>query len=349
VFLDKASSLCHGTKAKWVPKCFVRKKAGYIFHKRPKIIRLVSPAKVNLGLQIVGRRSDGYHLLESLFWPIDFADTLEVKARDPEEPLKVEANWERSAPRQSQAIPSATENLVYAASARAGITSGLHVQIQKRIPMGAGLGGGSSNAGTFLQFLIANKGLSLSDARRIAIQTGADVPFFLVSAPSWVEGIGDQSRLVAIRPEITESLHFVLAIPDFPTLTPAVFERYRKGTKPFAAPSKRDWAQDLGWSELKEYLATSRNCLQSVACESYPFLAEVLKAFDKTSPLQASLSGTGSTCFGVYDSKSDAQKAAQVLTETFRKRQCSIVMARTHSGARVGTALEEFRHGDHRG
>lgn len=308
----------------------MNKKAGYILHTRPKIASLVSPAKLNLGLQIVGRRNDGYHLLESLFWPIEFADTLEIEAQEPGEPLRVSAQWNPSAPRQSEQIPLGSGNLVYSASARAGVLDGLHVHIKKQIPLGAGLGGGSSNAGTFLRFLMARHALSFPEAKRIAVETGADVPFFLESAPSWVQGIGEKSRLVSVNPEVTKNLRFVLAIPHFATLTPLVFEKYRHEAKPFAAPSQRDWGQELGWAELREYLATSQNCLESVACASYPFLAEVLTAIGKTGALRASLSGTGSTCFGVYDSETTAIKASQVLTDTFRKQNCSIVVTRTH-------------------
>ena len=103
----------------------------------------------------MGRRPDGYHLIESLFWPLDFADELHLSESST---LAVSARWQDSAPRQSPGLPQERENLVYRAAEQALGKSGVKIEIRKRIPMGSGLGGGSSNAGSLLRHLVESGG-----------------------------------------------------------------------------------------------------------------------------------------------------------------------------------------------
>lgn len=156
--------------------------------------RLRSPAKINVGLKIVGRRADGYHLIESLFWPLDFAD--EILFSESAAPA-VDMKWTQDVScdhTPTPSLPESKDNLAMEAWQRANPSTSKRISIQKRIPMGAGLGGGSSNAGTVLRYLVGNSLLSCEAAQRIAPQLGADVPFFLNPKPALVTGIGEQIR-----------------------------------------------------------------------------------------------------------------------------------------------------------
>ncbi len=147
---------------------------------------LPAPAKLNLFLHVTGRRPDGYHLLQSLFVPIDWADTLHLERRSDGRLLRHDLG------------PALPEDDLCLRAARAlqqasGCTLGADISIDKQVPWGAGLGGGSSDAATVLLGLNRLWGLGWSRERLIALGTplGADIPFFLGSGPAWVEGIGE--------------------------------------------------------------------------------------------------------------------------------------------------------------
>lgn len=146
-----------------------------------------APAKLNLFLHITGRRADGYHLLQSAMALIDWCDTLHFELRQPDvisrQDLGVSLPDEDLIVRAARALQAAT-----------GTTHGVHIQVDKRIPSQAGLGGGSSDAASTLLALnqLWNLKLPLPDLARIALQLGADVPFFLFGGNAWVEGIGEK-------------------------------------------------------------------------------------------------------------------------------------------------------------
>lgn len=169
---------------------------------------LPAPAKLNLFLHVVGRRDDGYHLLQSVFVPIDWCDTLHLERRD-----------DGSLAREDLGEPLPTDDLCLRA-ARAlqqasGTTLGAVVRIVKRIPSGAGMGGGSSDAATVLLGLNRLWGLGWSRRRlaRLALGLGADVPFFVHGAPAWVEGIGERITPIPLPAQAYAVVKPVAALP----------------------------------------------------------------------------------------------------------------------------------------
>ena len=174
---------------------------------------LPAPAKLNLFLHVVGKRPDGYHLLESLFVPIDWADTLHLERRDDgalrrhdlSEPLPDDDLCLRAA----RALQQAT-----------GCALGADIHIDKQVPSGAGMGGGSSDAATVLIGLNRLWGLNLGRPALMAIgqRLGADVPFFLGTGPAWVTGIGEQ-----LSPLALPSLRFAVVKPADSLPTVAIF------------------------------------------------------------------------------------------------------------------------------
>ncbi len=177
-------------------------------------LRLPAPAKLNLFLHVTGRRADGYHLLESVFVPIDLADTVTLACRDDGAIRLVDA---------PPGLDERTELCCRAARAlrdATGCKPGVDIRVQKRIPQGAGLGGGSSDAATTLLGL--NQLWALHQSRealqQVAMGIGADVPFFVFGRPALVRGIGE--RLLAVTAPATD---YVLAFPAVGVATASVF------------------------------------------------------------------------------------------------------------------------------
>jgi 4-diphosphocytidyl-2-C-methyl-D-erythritol kinase len=301
-----------------------------ILHTRQKTTCLPSPAKLNLGLRVVGRRADGYHLIESLFWPLAFGDELWVKG---EGPLKVEAAWEPDAPRKLPPAPQGEENLVFRAVERTlGPQAPLSIEIRKRIPLGAGLGGGSSNAGVLIKYLVDTGKVAPQEGERAALSLGADVPFFLGCRPTWVSGIGENRHALEVHADVRESLSFLLIVPPKETPTPVVFAKFRQLGVPFAPSRPLPPGRPLNWKGLERHLSEAENSLQGVAAMEYPLLADILSRLAKLPTLYSGLSGTGSTCFAVFRDLATAQECAQDLQSFCRKSDCKSITTRTFVG-----------------
>ncbi|MEY2874892.1 MAG: hypothetical protein RLZZ373_2263 [Pseudomonadota bacterium] len=169
---------------------------------------LPAPAKLNLFLHVVGRRPDGYHLLQSVFTLIDWCDTLHVERR---------ADGKISREDLGPALPDddLCTRAARALQAASGVTQGAHIAIDKQVPWGAGLGGGSSDAATTLIALNRLWGLHWPRARllELGLQLGADVPFFIGGQDAWVEGVGEQLTPIDLPPAAYAVLKPPVAVP----------------------------------------------------------------------------------------------------------------------------------------
>ena len=195
--------------------------------------RWLAPAKVNLGLRVVGLRDDGYHLLESLFVPLDLMDRVRVSV---ESSPRVEVGLQLTG--ATVDLPAAHENLAVQA-ARAclgatGQTARVEIALDKRIPIGAGLGGGSSDAAAALRALdaIFANAIARRDLAALALRLGADVPFFLDPRPAWVTGIGERIEPI----DDLAPLDLVLVTPLPALSTAEVFRTYDAALTPAAPP-----------------------------------------------------------------------------------------------------------------
>ena len=267
---------------------------------------LLAPAKINLTLQILGRRPDGYHELESL---VAFAGTGDRLLVEPAEELIFEV----TGPFAGQLAHATGDNLVLAATRllaqAAGIQPRVRLQLTKNLPVGAGLGGGSADAAAVLQALRALWGLSFSPdfLASLALPLGADLPVCLYGRPALMRGIG--ARLTPAPP--LPPLWLVLVNPGESLATGCVYQA-RQG--PFSRPS--DW-----WScELPDAATAARllrakpNDLQAPACGLCPSIGLVLAALEKSPAcLLARMSGSGASCFGLYGREEEAQAAAARL------------------------------------
>lgn len=265
-----------------------------------------APAKVNLTLHLLGKRADGYHLLDSLVVFAGVGDQLQVA---PADRLVLDENGPGAG-----TMGASEDNLVLRA-ARLLIetcTPDLRAQIrlEKRLPVAAGLGGGSSDAAAALIALDAlwDCGLEAEELQRLGAAVGADVPVCLYGRPAWVGGIGETLDAA----EEVPPAWFVLVNPGVSLSTASVF-RARSG----------GFSEALRWQRppgdaaaLAAWLEEGRNDLQAPACALEPAIPAVLEALGATPDcLLARMSGSGATCFGLYADESEARHAASLLTE----------------------------------
>ncbi|MGE0747516.1 MAG: 4-(cytidine 5'-diphospho)-2-C-methyl-D-erythritol kinase [Rhodospirillales bacterium] len=263
-----------------------------------------APAKVNLFLEIVGRRADGYHLLQSLVAFADVADVVRVRPSD-DLGLAIDGPF-------GAGLAAEPDNLVLRAARglaeATGCTRGATIALTKNIPVAAGLGGGSADAAAALTALAALWGVRLPDAARdrIALALGADVPVCLFGRPALVGGIGEA---IAPAPALPP-LGAVLVNPRIPVPTAAVFKA-RSG--PFSP--LQDFAPPAGdGAGFAAALDRRRNDLAAPAVAVAPVIAGVLDTIAATRGcLLARLSGSGATCFGLYGDTRAAESAAAAI------------------------------------
>ena len=258
-------------------------------------------AKVNLWLKVVGRRSDGYHLLDSLVAFVDLADTLEVRPSD-------RLSLELSGPRVAD-LAGESDNLVLKAARllaeRAGVAPHASIRLAKHIPVAAGLGGGSADAAATLRALsdLWRVALPEEELFDLAASLGADVPMCLAGRTALVSGIGEHLQPAPALPPAS----ILLVNPGIALATREVFEA-RRGSFSTPLPVMQPW-RDL--PEFVAALAERGNDLSGAAISLRPAIAEVLAFLRHSAGARyAAMSGSGATCFALYDSPDAAQSAA---------------------------------------
>jgi len=263
----------------------------------------ISHAKINLGLQVLNKRDDGYHNLHSLFVEIDLDDTLVFTPSD-EFHLTI-------AGRESMEIPLDESNLITKAyklirSKVENISMEYDIHLKKKIPMGSGLGGGSSNAATVLTALNQLWALNLAsdDLENMGKSLGADIPFFIRGGLQLVEGIGD--ILSFVNPEPLKNMKFLLVFSPIHISTPWAYKALNKTLQPDKSrPKFAPLSIVMNW-ELFE------NDFERVIHETYPEIRETKARLQNAGALYVGLSGSGSTVFGVFD---NLQKAKSILEQ----------------------------------
>jgi 4-diphosphocytidyl-2-C-methyl-D-erythritol kinase len=260
-------------------------------------------AKINLFLRITGRRADGYHELDSVFLPLSLADEIRLEIRAANEPsVTVSCNLPELARSKNNLAASAARSFM----SEFDLFAGVSIDLKKHIRIGAGLGGGSSDAATVLCMMAASAQLTdeeaMSKLRRVALSLGADVPFFLDPRPSRVTGIGE--RIVAL--EGVPSLPIVIAVPPFEVSTAAIFRALEPAGWSGAAPDEHIAAIARG--EISPELLV--NDLAPVAIAQFPEIRRLKALLEDSGARAAQMSGSGGAVFGVFDSIEEAESAA---------------------------------------
>lgn len=249
-----------------------------------------APAKLNLFLHVTGRRADGYHLLQSVFQLIDLADLLHFTLREDGEIMRI--NDVPGVPQESDLCVRAGRVLQFAARKRGLTVPGASIRIDKHIPIGGGLGGGSSDAATTLLALndLWQCGFTRAELRQMGLSLGADVPFFLLGQNAFVEGIGEQ-----LTPLITNDSWFVVIHPGVAVPTPAIFNAadLTRDTKAVRMSNFSDSPKNFG-----------KNDLQEVAMKAFPAVADAIKWLSHFG--EARMTGSGACVFGCFETESDA-------------------------------------------
>lgn len=252
-----------------------------------------APAKLNLFLHVVGRRADGYHLLQSVFVLVDRCDAIRIRVRSDGAIARVN---------ELAGVPSEQDLAIRAARALKELTGtpmGADIEIEKRIPMGGGLGGGSSDAATVLLALDRLWATRVGDEalRGVGASLGADIPFFLFGRNAWVEGIGE--RLVPI--EVPARWYAVL-VPPVPVATASIF----------AAPELTRNTEALKMEDFSAHAGEGfHNDLEGVVFGRYPVVREHFEWLRARG--RARMTGSGSCLFAAYDDREEAQRVIDEL------------------------------------
>ena len=259
-----------------------------------------APAKLNLFLHVLGRRPDGYHLLQTAFVLLDYGDTLRLRVRADGRIVRIH--------------PLAGVDAEHDLSVRAarllqretGCKLGADIELLKRLPMGGGLGGGSSDAATVLIVLnrLWGTGLQRERLQQLALTLGADVPVFVFGRSAFAEGVGEVLTPLTISPA-----YYLVLIPPLTVPTAEVF----------SAPELTRDTIPIKMSDFAE--GAGHNDLQPVVCGRYPVVAEHLawlKRFGDARFGDARMTGSGACVFAPFPSRQAAQAAAAELPPTMR-------------------------------
>ena len=259
-------------------------------------ISFSAPAKLNLMLHVVGRRADGYHELQTVFQLIDLCDRIEISVRE---------DGAISRPKGPAGVPESEDLVVRAARALKEATDtplGAEITVKKSIPMGGGLGGGSSDAATTLLALdkLWKTGLSSEQIAAIGVKLGADVPVFVAGQSAWAEGVGEKLTPVTLG----AGSWYVIVFPGVAVPTAAVFQ---------AAELTRNSPP----TTMRGFLETGgRNDCEAVVRARFPAVAEALDWLARHGP--ARLTGTGSCVFAKFARVEDAERVAARVPDQWR-------------------------------
>lgn len=260
-------------------------------------------AKVNLWLNVVGRRDDGYHLLDSLVAFVDLADRVDAR---PADRLSLDLDGPLAGTLAGEA-----DNLVLKAARlladRAGVAPRAAIRLTKHVPVAAGLGGGSADAAAVLRELLDVWRVAMPEEELfdLAARLGADVPMCLAGRAAFVSGIGERLAWAPALPGCA----VLLVNPGVAMPTRDVFAA-RNGAFTPERSVPQPW-RDL--TELAGVLAARGNDLTAAAVSLAPVVGQVLEALGRSGAHHAAMSGSGATCFALYDSPELAQRAASVL------------------------------------
>lgn len=271
-----------------------------------------SYAKINLTLDILGKRADGYHDIKMVMQTVSLYDTVSVELPECESgKIFVETNL--------PFLPTGADNLAYKAAElfyrETGINGSAKITLNKHIPVGAGLAGGSSNCAVVLKALnkLYRADLSMYKLCEMGVRLGADVPYCLLGGTRLAEGIGEKLSPLPKMPPC----HILLVKPAFSISTKAVYEKIDNHSG-YRRPDTERVINGLQTGDLGEITAGMGNVLEEVSVSDHPVLSDVKKQLILLGAEAAQMSGSGPTVFGVFSDYSKALNAKKQLWGTYR-------------------------------
>lgn len=270
-------------------------------------IQLKALAKINLGLDVLRRREDGYHEVKMIMQTIALYDELEIR-RMKREGVQIKTNL--------YYLPVNENNLACRAAKllkdEFGIREGVFIRLKKKIPVAAGMAGGSSDAAAVLWGMNQMYGLGLSrqELMERGVRLGADVPYCIQRGTALAEGIGE--RLSALPP--MPKCWIVIAKPGISVSTRFVYENlHANDLKPEQHPDIDSMIEALRAKDLRLLSSRMENVLETVTVPAHPIIEEIRTTLLRAGALGARMSGSGPTVFGVFDSQADARRALQAM------------------------------------
>ena len=278
-------------------------------------LHLNSPAKVNLRLDILRRRKDGYHELRTIFQKISLHDTLYFTLKK-KKGISITTNHPNLSVGKGNLVYQAAQSILK----RSEYKGGVRIDIKKRIPLGAGLGGGSSNAATTFKALNQMLKLDLSEKELMGmgVQIGADVPFFFLEGSAIASGIGERLKKIELP-----VLWHVLIYPNFEVSTRWAYQNFVLTKKRFhfrfhEFPQTPEKISSILWNDLEE-----------VVSKAYPEIEAMKKMLYSAGALGAPMTGSGPTVFGIFSEKGDASKAYKIVGGMVSERGWSVMKAQS--------------------
>ena len=288
-------------------------------------ITLKSRAKINLSIDVLGKRQDGYHLVEMIMQTIDLYDLIEINEKDNDQ-ITIKSN--------SDEIPLYCNNLVYKEAnfikKTFNINKGVEIHIKKNIPVAAGMAGGSSNAAAALVGLnkLWNLNLSTQQLEKIGVKLGADVPFCRNGGAVLASGIGEE--LTPIK-GLTKDVCILVCKPDLFVSTKEVYECIDSKDID-KRPNNKFLIECLKNEDTRQLAENMFNVLEGVTMDKHPVIQQIKDIMTNNRALGAMMSGSGPTVFGLYENREDAVKCKAILEKQFKQ---TFVVACEEKGVEV--------------
>lgn len=281
-----------------------------------KSLILKAYAKINVGLRITGQRDDGYHSIKTLYQTVNIYDEVKLNLKDEQ---GVTFNW------QGEKVPDGDDNICSKAATSffefIGEEKGVNIELEKTLPVGSGLGGGSSDAACVIRGLnkLLDTKLSIKNMEDIASELGADIPFFIRGGCQYAEGIGDE-----LSPgELSEEWVLLLIVPDIHIDTSWAYE----GIHPLSLTRN---INDVNLASFPhngdaKNRKMFRNDFEPLVFSKYPEIGDIKKSLLKSEAEFASLSGSGSAVFGFYETTEKAEKAMKLVSREHKSWVLTLV------------------------
>lgn len=275
-------------------------------------IHLKSRAKINLSIDVLGKREDGYHLVEMIMQNIDLYDNIKISSLN-ENKIIIKSN--------SLDIPLNNDNIVYKAANliknKFNIDCGVEIYIEKNIPVAAGMAGGSSNAAAVLVGLnnLWGLGLNEEELKKIGLKLGADVPFCISGQAALAENIGE--KLTKIE-GLSENTFILICKPDLFVSTKEIYESI-DSKEIERRPNNKLLINLLKEKDIEGLSRNMYNVLEEVTKDKYPVIDKIERIMMQNNALGSMMSGSGPTVFGLYDKKEYAERCKKILLQEFKQ------------------------------
>ena len=271
-------------------------------------LTLKAPAKINLGLDVLGRRDNGYHDVRMVMQSIGLYDDVTIeKVEEPGICLEINLDF----------LPTDDRNIAYKAAKllmdEFAISTGVKIKLEKHIPVAAGMAGGSTNAAAVLEGMntLFSLGLTQKELMERGVKLGADVPYCIMKGTALAEGIGE---ILSPLPPLPEC-HILIAKPDISVSTKEVYEELDSKEIP-DHPEIDGILEGLEEANLEKIVSAMGNVLERVTVQKYPVIDEIKQMMKKAGAMNAMMSGSGPTVFGIFKDRETAELAQQEIQKT---------------------------------